>query len=184
MGTNYSLLVVIVLGYVGLRYWRQRSGADPTDRSAGFRPSIGFSRLDGMESLSLLLENKSRKNVWVEELEIFLSTLSAEDQTAEATLHGIQKIRQMVPSGDLLPISLAQVIYKAAGGPQRNYSCVLSAVLRYRIGQEEFEKQMESYRVRMLGLTATGIQGERKPLLRFETSRKPQDVPAMAAREK
>jgi hypothetical protein len=184
MSATYSLLLAAALGYITLRYWRRRSVVDPMDRSAGFRPSIGFSRLDGMESLSLLLENKSRKNVWVEEIEIFLSALSAEDQTAAASLHEIHKIRQMVPADDLLPISLAGAIYKAAGDPQRNYSCVLSSLLRFRIGEEPFERKMENYRVRMLGLTASGVQRERKAVPPFEPPRKPQDVPALAARVK
>jgi len=181
MRATFLLVFAIALGYSVLRFWRWRSGPDPTDRSAGFRPRIGFSRLDGMESLSLLLANESKMNVWAEELEIFLSGLSAEEQTAEPSFHEIQKIRQMVPSGDMQPISLSQVIYKAAGDPQRKYSCVLSSVLRYRIGEERFEKKMENYRLRMLGLTASGIQRERKPVQPFQPLHKSQDVPAVAA---
>ena len=83
-----TLLIVFatVLGYAVLRFWRRRNAPDPTDRSAGFRPSIGFTRLDGMASLSLLLANGSKKTVWAEEIEIFLSGLTAEEQTAQAIL--------------------------------------------------------------------------------------------------
>jgi hypothetical protein len=81
----------------------------------------------------------------------------------------------------VLPISLSQVIYKAAGDPQRKYSCVLSSVLRYRIGEEQFEKQMENYRLQMLGLTASSIQRERKPVPPFQPLEKSPAVPAAAA---
>ena len=52
-----------------------------------------------MASLSLLLANESDTYVWAEEIEIFLSGLSAEEQTAEPSCREIQKIRQMVAPG-------------------------------------------------------------------------------------
>lgn len=184
MRATFLLVFATAFGYTALRYWRRRNAPDPTDRSAGFRPCIGFSRLDGMESLSLLLANGCKKNVWAEEIEIFLSDLRAEEQTSKPSFHEIQKIRQMIASGDMLPISLSQVIYKAAGDPQRKYSCVLSSVVRYRIGEELFEKKMENYRLQMLGLTACGMQRERKPVQPFEALDKSPEVPALAARLK
>ena len=90
----------------------------------------------------------------------------------------------MVPSGDTLPLSLSEVIYKAAGDPQRKYSCVFSSVLRYRIGEERFEKKMENYRLRMLGLTASGIDREREPVDPFQAQDNSQDVPALATKLK
>jgi hypothetical protein len=181
MRATFLLVFATALGYSVLRFWRRRNPQDPTDRSAGFRPSIGFTRLDGMASLSLLLANGSKRNVWAEEIEIFLSGLSAEEQTADPTFHAIQKIRQMVTAGDTPLISLSEVIYKAAGDPQRKYSCVLSSILRYRIGEERFEKKMENYRLQMLGLTASGIQRERKPVPPFQPLDRSQDVPAVVA---
>jgi hypothetical protein len=184
MRATILLVFAIALGYGVLRFWRRRNGTDPTDRSPGFRPRIGFTRLDGMASLSLLLANGTQKYVWAEEIEIFLSGLSAEEQTAEPSFHEIQPIRQMVSSSDTVPISLSEVIYKAAGNPQRKYSCVMSSVLRYRIGEERFEKKMETYRLRMLGLTASGIQREREPVNPFRAQDKSQDVPALAIKLK
>ena len=181
LGAIFLLVFTAALGYSVLRFWRRRNAPDPTDRSAGFRPSIGFTRLDGMASLSLLLANGSKRNVWAEEIEIFLSSLSAEEQTAQPSFHEIQKIRQMVIPGETSPISLSEVIYKAAGDPQRKYSCVLSSILRYRIGEERFEKKMENYRLQMLGLTASGIQRERKPVPPFQPLDRSQDVPAVVA---
>jgi hypothetical protein len=184
MRATFLLVFAIALGYTLLRIWRRRNSPDLTDQSAGFRPRIGFTRLDGMESLSLLLANESEKYVWAEEIEIFLSGLSADQQTAEPTCREIQKIRQMVRSGDTIPISLSEVIYKAAGGPQRKYSCVLSSVLRYRIGEEQFEKNMENYRLRMIGLTASSIHQESKPAQALQTQEKSQDAPALETRLK
>jgi hypothetical protein len=184
MRATFLLVFALGLGYCILRFWRRRNGTDPTDRSPGFRPRIGFTRLDGMASLSLLLANGTKKYVWAEEIEIFLSGLSAEEQTAEPSFHEIQQIRQMVTSGDTVPISLSEVIYKAAGDPQRKYSCVLSSVLRYRIGEDRFEKKMETYRLRMLGLTASGIDREREPAHPYQAEDKPRDVPALAIKLK
>jgi hypothetical protein len=178
---TFLLVFAAALGYTVARFWRRRNAPDPMDRSAGFRPSIGYTRLDGMVSLSLLLANGSKRNVWAEEIEIFLSGLSAEEQTAQPSFHEIQTIRQMVPAGDTPPISLSEVIYKAAGDPQREYTCILSSVLRYRIGEEQFEKTMENYRLQMLGLTAAGIQRERKPIPPFQPLDKSQDVPEVAS---
>lgn len=181
MRITFLLAFVIVLGYAALRIWRRRNAPDPSDRSKGFRPRIGFTRLDGMSSLSLLLSNNSDEDVWAEEIEIFLSELVATDQTAEPSCHGIQKIRQMVRADDMLPISLSEAIYKAAGEPQRSYSCVLSAVLRFRIDTDPFEKNMGSYRIGMAGLTASSVHRERKAIRAVRTPNKPPDIPAIAA---
>jgi hypothetical protein len=170
----FILIFIAALGYAALRAWQRRNGAKATDDGSGFRPRVGFTRLDGMESLSLLLANESQTHVWVEEIEIFLSGLVAENQTSEPTLHGIQKIRQMIPAGDMLPISLAGAIYKAAGEPQRKHSSVLSSVLRYRIGEEWLEKNLDNYRIQMIGLTASSVRLERKPVPRFQSHEKPE----------
>jgi hypothetical protein len=172
------LAMAIPFGYAALRLWQLKNRAETDDKSAGFRPIIGFTRLDGMESLSLLLANQSKGNVWAEDIEIFLSGLKADQQTTEASCHGIQKIRQMVRAGDMLPISLAQVIYNAAGDPQRKYSCILSSVLHYRIGEEWFEKQMENYRIKMIGLTASSIHRERNPVPQFQKRENSADLPS------
>ena len=110
---------------------------------------------------ALLLTNDSNAFVWVEEIEIFLADLRADEQVTEAPCHGTLKIRQTVPAHDLLPISLATCIYKGAGEPQRHYSCVLSSIVRYRIREEWFEKELEVYRIRMIGLMAAKVQRER-----------------------
>ena len=184
MGISFLLVCAAALGYTALHFWRRRNLPDRMDKSSGFRPRVGFSRLDGMVSLSLVLENRSREYVWAEEIEIFLSRLKADDQTAEPSFREVKKIRQMVRSGDTLPISLCEVIYKAAGDPQRKYSCVLSSVLRYRVGEQQFERKMENYSVRMMGLTASSAKRERNPVPPFEVHEKSQDIPAVSTRLK
>lgn len=184
MRIAFSILFAVALGYTVFRILRRRNAPDPADRSKGFRPRIGFTRLDGMASLALLLFNKSNEDVWTEEIEISLSQLVATDQASEPSFHGIRKIRQMVGAKDMLPISLSEAIYKAAGDPQRSYSCILSATLRFRIGQDSFEKNMGSYRVQMAGLTASAARRERKAAQPIRIQKEPPDVPAIAARLK
>jgi len=184
MRATIVLVFFVLLVYAGLRFWRRGKRLDPTDSSSGFRPHIGFTRLDGMESLSLLLENESEENIVVEEIEIFLISLVAEDQTGEPSFREIQKIRQVVRSGDMLPISLSEVIYKAAGGPQRKHSSILSSIVRYRIGEQLLEKNLENYRIQMIGLTAAGFQRERNPIPPFHTREKSPILPEMAEKVK
>lgn len=182
--TAFLIFILIVVGYSLFRHWRARKAATSPDHPSGFRPHIGFTELDGMQSLALILENKSHTDIWAEEIEISLSDLQAEEQTAEPSFHQIQKIRQMVPSDDLLPISLCEAIYKAAGDPQLRYSCVLSSVLRYRVGEQQLEKRMQSYRVEMLGLTFSDMKRERKPVDPLPSPDKPHDTPALTGGRK
>lgn len=181
---SFLLVFAIALAYAAARIWHRGAGDDLRNKSAGFQPRIGFTQLDSMESLSLVLSNGSQDIVWVEEIEIFLSGLSAEEQTCQAPCHEIQKIRQVVGEGDMVPISLAGSIYKAAGTPQRKYSCVLSPVLRYRIGKEWFANKMENYKIGMNGLKGSSIQRESKPVRRSQIQDESQDVPETALKMK
>jgi hypothetical protein len=61
---------------------------------------------------------------------------------------------------------------------------VLSSVLRYRIDEEQYEKKMENYRIHMVGLTASGIHRERKPVQPFQPRESSQDVPVLAEKLK
>ena len=180
----YAFVFASALAYLGLRVWRSKNRESPIVGIEGFHPEVGYSNLDGMQSLSLLLENESHKNIWVEEIEIFLTGLAANNQAARASCHEVLRIRQVAVPEDTLPISLAGVIYKAAGEPQREYSCTLSSVLRFRVGQEWFEKSLENYQIQMLGLTAAGVRRTRKPVPQFQIPEQPQDVAAVAARVK
>jgi len=179
------LLFVGIASGSGIAYfWRRKKNEDTPENRKQFRPVLGFTRLDGGESLSLLLTNDSSERVWVEEIELFLSGLQADQQTAEPSCHGTQKILQAVHSGDMLPVSLAQAIYKAAGNPQRRYSCLLSSIVRYKIGEESFEKSLESYRIQMNGLKASRVYREGKPSPAVTLPLKPEENRAMAMKAK
>ena len=155
------LVTATALGYSTFLLWRRRSGANSISPRDGLRPKIGFSHLDGMVTPALLLTNNSSASVWVEEIEIFLADLRADEQVTQPSCSGTLKIRQTVPAHDLLPVSLAACIYKAAGEPQRHYSCVLSSTVRYRIDEEWFETELQVYRIRMIGLIAASVRRER-----------------------
>jgi hypothetical protein len=180
--STLSVTILSAFGYGAYRSRRQKQGSAQTDIHPGFRPGIGFTRLDGMAALSLLLENRYTKHVWAEEIEIFLAHLKAEKQTAEATLREVQKIRQMVAPTDTLPISLAEVIYRAAGKPQRNHSSVLTSVLRYRVGEAWFEKHLDVCRVQMMGLTVVKVRRERNPALQDVAPEKNKEVATISAK--
>jgi hypothetical protein len=165
--------------YFAWRIWRRRRNHAARDTGVDFRPSIGFTRLDGWASLALLMLNKSESNVWAEEIEIVLTDLFANDQASEASCHEVQKIHQTIRPLDMLPVSLVETIYKAAGEPQRKYSCVMSAIIRYRVDEDWFEKPMQPYRLRMAGITVVGIRRERWTKSEFKPqgkSRNPQLV--------
>src|SRR5450631_294663 len=105
------LLLVGGLIYMALRMWRGASSSGKRRGRVDFRPSIGFALQDGFKSVALLLTNKSRAQVWTEEIEIALTELTANQQTSDATCHEIHKVRQSVSPQDLLPISLVETIY-------------------------------------------------------------------------
>ncbi len=155
------LAMTVVPAYAAIYLWRRRFARRSPSTRDGFRPKVGFTHLDGMASLALLLSNNSDKFVWVEELEIFLSDLKAHEQVAEPSCNETLKIRQMAPPHDMVPISLVASIYKAAGEPQRRYSCVLFSIVRYRIGEEWFERELEAHRIQMIGLVASTVRRER-----------------------
>jgi hypothetical protein len=178
----FSAVILTGLGIAIVRARLKQNRSAKSDIHYGFRPSIGFTRLDGMASLSLLLENRFRKHIWAEEIEIILADLVADNQTAEPTLRGTQKIRQMVAPGDTLPISLVEVIYKAAGEPQRKHSSVLTSVLRYRVGEAWFEKQLDVFRIQMMGLTAVDVRRERSAARKNATPDKLKEVDAIGAK--
>jgi hypothetical protein len=183
----YALIFSVAFIYLAWQFRRSLKGPDWEARVPGFRPRMGFSILDGMQSISLLLENESDDRIWVEEIEVCLADLEANNQAAEPSCRETLRIRQVVEPRDMLPISLAGVVYKAAGEPQREYSCGLSSVLRFRVEESWFERSLEDYRIRMVGLTASGMRRERKQTRRTpaEPRHAPQEsVAAVAAKLK
>lgn len=167
-----AISLVILAGvvlYLAIRIWRARVRARTRRWGIAFQPSIGFAWQDGFKSVALLLLNQSREHVWVEEIEVGLTQLEANDQTAAATCHEIRKIRQAVGPRDMLPISLVETIYNAAGRPQRRYSCALSSIVRFRVGAQLFEEPLPTYSLQMLGLTVSKIRRVNVPGYAFRT---------------
>jgi hypothetical protein len=173
---GFLLLLAGVLIYMLLRAWLGRENSRKRRDGIDFRPSIGFAMQDGFKSVALILDNKARVPVWTEEIEIALTNLVAQQQTSEATCHQTHKIRQTVSPQDLLPISLVETIYLAAGKPQRKYSCILSSLVRYRVGEKWFEETMPAYRLKMIGLTVAGIRRERECGYVFKPREKPESM--------
>jgi hypothetical protein len=174
-----AFLFIALLAYFAYRIWLQKRNQAIKDEGIEFRPKIGFTRLDGGASLAVLLDNRSDRTVWAEEIEIVLTNLIAKDQTSEASCHEIQKIHQNVRGQDMLPVSLVGTIYKAAGNPQRKYSCLMSSILRYKVGEKMFEKPLAPHTLRMAGLTIVSERRERWTKSEFKPAEKARD-PQMA----
>lgn len=163
---------VAALIYFAVRIWTHKGNGSLSGTGVDFRPSIGFTHMDGWASLALLMVNKSERNVWAEEIEIALTDLIADDQTSEATYREIQKIRQTVQPRDMLPISLMETIYQAAGKPQTRYSCLMSTVLRYRVGEKWFERPLQPCKLKLAGLTVVSNHRERWTKSEFKPQEK------------
>jgi len=164
--------------------WRRKSIQQAGNTGVDFRPAIGFTPLGGCKSLAVLLLNKSIGNVWAEEIEVMLTELRADDQTSEASCREVLKIRQTIRPPDMLPVSLMEIIYKAAGGPQRRYSCVMSSIVRYRAGEEWFEKPMPPYKLNLAGLTVVSSQRQRWNKAELKTQVESEDSRMVGAKSK
>ena len=181
----FVLLVLTgALVYFSLRIRRGKKHPAVQGKNFDFRPSIGFARQDGWKSVALLLENESDVHVWTEEIEFALNDLIANQQASEASCHEILKIHQTVSPNDMLPISLVETIYQAAGRPQRKYSCILSSIVRYRAGEKWFEEPMQTYRLKMIGLTVADIRREHKTVHQFKPRDQSQDLHTVDANSK
>jgi hypothetical protein len=172
------------LTYFIFRIWRRKNRLQTEETGVDFRPTIGFTPLDGCRSLAVLLLNKSDSNVWAEEIEVMLSDLRAYDQTSEASCREVLKIHQTIRPPDMLPVSLVETIYKAAGGPQRRYSCVMSSIVRYRAGEEWFEKAMQPHKLNMAGLTLVSCQRQRWNNAELKTQDESEDSKLVGAKSK
>jgi hypothetical protein len=181
-----SLVVagIAALVYFAVRIWNYKSDGSANYAGVDFRPTIGFTHMDGWASLALLMVNKSEWNVWAEEIEIALTDLIADDQTSEPTYREIQKIRQTVQPRDMLPISLMETIYRAAGKPQTSYSCVMSTVIRYRVGEKWFERPLQPYKLKLAGLTVVSNHRERWTKSEFKPQEKSPDSQPVSTKSK
>ena len=147
-------LVVGVTAYLALLIRRRRKGlAERVETGIDFRPSIGFTRLDGWASLAILLANESESNVWIEEIEIFLTELVATDQICRCDL---PKSSENKPNG---PTSRHAAIQPCGSylrsSRQTTAQIFLCAIVQHSISSRErngLTGPMVPYRLKMTGL--------------------------------
>jgi hypothetical protein len=141
--------------------WWQKPGSESERIEIDFAPKLRIIRDNGWVSLELLLANRSKVTVWVEEARVVLSELDANWQTSIATGQAKHEIRQHVPPDDGLAMSLASAIYNAAGRPQGPYSCLVFTDVLCRVGDEWFSKALDTCRVEMAALTVIRLRRSR-----------------------
>ncbi len=131
-----------------------------------------------------MLDTRSDSKVWTEAIEIVLTHLVANDQTTEASCHEIQKIHQTVGRHDLVPVSLVGTIYKAAGNPQRKYSCLMSSILRYKVDEKMYERPLAPHTLKMAGLTVVSERREGWAKSEFKPAQKAHHPPIAGTKSK
>ena len=111
---------------------------------------------------------------WVEEAKIVLTDLKVIWQTSIPTSQARREIRQNVRAHETLALSLARAIYYAAGRPQGTYSCLICIDVRYRLGEEWFNRTLDTHRVEMTGPAVLGLRRSRW----YDKKVRPNDCPA------
>lgn len=190
-GFSYRLLLVAMwllgaLGFVcsalrGAFGFLPASILAPARRShQDGRPSQLILTLDkAVGSLNLVMANRSRTEVWAEEVRVNLIDVdTAGERCTPAQV--VLKIRDFVAPSETLHISLINTVYNAAGRPQGVYSCIISAVLRYRIGgadEKEFDQPIPSYRASMIALVPISLRRMGR-LDKPARPQRPEDIPS------
>jgi hypothetical protein len=145
----------------GLFRRRRKAKPAPGDFQIDFSAGLRVFPDDGWVYLELLLVNRSNVSVWVEEAVIVLSELEANWQTSVSTGPARHEILENIRPNDTLRVSLVGDIYEAAGKPQGMYSCTVFTDVRYRVGDEWFNKSLEGYKVEMAALTVFRLRSSR-----------------------
>ena len=139
------------------RWWRKtNSGSGQAPKQ--FRPDLTINRNHGWTSLELLLVNNTSMTIWVEEALVTMIDLDTSWQTSIPTGRATLAVRQNIRAGESLELSLAQTIYEAGGRPQGGYSCLISANVWYRVGDECFHKILDTFQVKMTGLKPRSLR--------------------------
>jgi hypothetical protein len=154
------------------RWWR-KPGSESEHIEIKFSPQLKINRYDGGGSLDLLLVNDANMTVWVEEARVVLTDLDATWQTAIPTCQAKHEIRQNVRANESLELSLARAVYDASGRAQGRYSCLIFVVVGCRVGEEWFNKALDTYKLEMTGLKARGLHRLRW----YEKKTRPGDRP-------
>jgi hypothetical protein len=143
-----GILLAAVLGYMLFRRMVPRSVAYDLE------PELEITRKNGWALLDLILENRSNSTIWAEKATFALADLDADFQGAAASGEGVLLIRETVRPHGMLRISMIETVYNAAGKPQGEYSFLISGVVHYRARDSWFEITLQTYRVRMIALSA------------------------------
>jgi len=153
--------------------WCGRLGTNQNTSKLILRPKLRINRDDGGVSLDLQLVNDAGMTVWVEDATIVLTDLDAIWQTSIPNGQARHEIRQNVRANESLELSLAGAIYDAAGRAEGRYACFMGVVVRCRVGEEWFNKALDTYRVEMTGLEARSLHRLRW----YEKKARPSDRP-------
>ncbi len=154
------------------RWWR-KPGSESEHIEIRFAPQLKINPNDGGGSLDLVLVNDAGMTVWVEEATVVLTDLDAIWQTSIPNGQARHEIRQNVRANESLVLSLVAAIYDAAGRAEGRYSCFMGVVVRCRVGEEWFNKALDTYRVEMTGLKARSLHRLRW----YEKKARPSDRP-------
>ncbi len=127
------------MNHIDARYWfpslpwRRMSGAESTCAQIKFAPQLAISRDDGWNDLELRLLNRSSGTMWVEDASVVLANIDADRQAVVPSRQARHQILRNVGPNEILSVNLARPIYEAAGRPQGPFSCLLLAIVSYRV---------------------------------------------------
>jgi hypothetical protein len=161
--------------WVHLLPWRQKDKAESKPDQIKLWPKLEICREKGWGYLELLLVNRSRWTVWVEEATVVLADLNAIRQFDTAAGRAIHEIRQNIWANDELSVSLTVAIYNGAGKPQGPYSCLVRTDVRYRVLEEWYFAKLETYRIEMAGLIPISLRSARWYEKKIEATNDPAD---------
>jgi hypothetical protein len=149
---EYGLLFAgAALAYWAIRRWL------PKVSEFDFEPELSITRKNGWAFLDLVLVNNSRVPIFAESATFAVADLDADFQGAPASAEQNLQIREEIAAGEVLRISLVETVYLAAGKPQGEYSFLISGSIRYRAENNWYEIALQTYRVRMIALTAVRL---------------------------
>ena len=155
------------------RWWRKTRTESQLSEN-DFAPKLRINRENDRVTLELLLVNDASVTAWVEEAKIVLTDLKVIWQTSIPPGQARREIRQNVRAHETLALDLARAIYHAAGRPQGTYSCLICIDVRYRLGEEWFNRTLDTHKVEMAGPAVLGLCRSRW----YEKKVRPSDRPA------
>jgi hypothetical protein len=157
----------------GLFRWWRKTGSESEHIDIKFAPRLKINRYEGGGSLDLLLVNDAGMTVWAEEAIVGLTDLDVIWQTSIPTGQNRHEIRQNIGANESLELSLVEAIYDAAGRPQGRYSCLICVDVRFRVGEEWFNKTLDPCRIEMNTLKVLGL----RRLRWYDKKARPSDHP-------